>query len=62
MQVSKFFKKLDVFGQGIKFTVKGEESYKTCYGAILTVLIYLIVLVYGLNRFQKFYQRQDTAH
>ena len=62
VKVSKRLKKIDMFGQGIKFTVKGQETYKTCSGAILTLLIYVIVLVYGSNRFQKFYQRQDTSH
>ena len=62
LKVFERFRKLDLFGQGVKFTVKGEETYKTCAGAILTIIIYMVVLVYGLNRFQKFYQRQDTAH
>ena len=41
------FKQIDQFGKGIKFSAKGQTTYKTCFGAILSVIIYSVVFVYA---------------
>ena len=45
------FKQLDSFGESIKFTIKGGETYNTCLGAIITLFIYMTVLIYGSTKF-----------
>ena len=42
--------------------MKGATTYSTGFGAILTILIYSVVLVYGHLRYGKLINRQDTAH
>ena len=61
-RVSQSLKQLDHFGEGVKFTVKGQEAYKTFLGATITLLIYLVVMVYGSNKFNKLYHRSDTSY
>ena len=40
-------KEFDKFGQGAGFTIRGGETYGTGLGLVLTLIIYIIVLVYG---------------
>ena len=42
--------------------MKGATTYSTGFGAILTILIYSVVLVYGHLKYDKLINRQDTAH
>ncbi len=40
-----WYKGFDVFGQSFAFTYKGEETFKTMFGATATYVI-LIILIY----------------
>ena len=55
------FKSVDKFGDSVNFSVKnGSASYKTCSGAILSILIYSLILLYGGTKFTTMVKRQDT--
>ena len=56
------FKDLDLFGQGVNLTVKGKDTYRTCFGALLALQIYLTVFLYGFNKYDLLINRQDTSH
>jgi hypothetical protein len=52
-------KKIDAFGKQFQLNVKGETSYKTIFGAILSILAYssIIFLFFILGR--NFYEREN---
>ena len=46
--MSKAFKKCDDFGQPISFNFNGEQSYKTCCGGMVSLLVKVVLLgVFG---------------
>ena len=45
------FKSVDMFAQGVKFNLDGENRLKTCMGAILSILVMFTTLVYAYTRF-----------
>ena len=40
--------RFDLFGEQVKFNLDGKESFDTCCGSLVTLLIFLVVAVYGL--------------
>ena len=47
-KVYKTFKEIDMFGETIQFKFdKGKTEYKTMTGAIVTMIFYTILLLYG---------------
>ncbi len=44
------FKELDIYGESVTLTYKGESSFKTVPGAIATVLVLLTVLAFSTYR------------
>ena len=56
-------KKVDIFGDTIGFTMKGgSPTFTTCLGAVITICIYMLVLIYGQNKFLTMIFREDTSH
>ena len=53
-------KRLDMLGQGLKFTMQGSEMYQTYFGAVITIVSYFIVLMYGAYQFQIMVLREAT--
>ena len=52
---------MDRFGDTISFTVnKGNQSYKTLPGAIISLLVYAFILLYGVRKFDIMVNRLDT--
>ena len=55
------FKSLDAFGETIGFSVKkGQKSFKTVRGAVLSLIIYSLIVIYGITKFQVMLNREDT--
>ena len=52
------FKKLDIFGEHIKFTFEKNHSFKTQFGASLSVLLGVILLTFGLSQVNKLVQSE----
>ena len=44
-------KSIDMFGESVNFSVKGEESFKTASGAFLTMFMLVLFLAYALLKF-----------
>ena len=61
-KISEAFRKIDAFGEGIDFTIKGGKKFGTSIGAILTLLIYLVVGFYAQTKLVKLIYRLDTTH
>ena len=56
------FKQFDLFGKEIRFRRKENEELTSCYGTVLTVLIYFLLIIYAQMKVQKLYFRSDTTH
>lgn len=41
------FRKIDIFGNGVRFQVEKGETYKTCRGAFATLLMYILVVAFA---------------
>lgn len=50
INIGSFFKSVDIYGEKVTLTYKGEDSFKTYPGALITVLIIGTVLAYGIFR------------
>ena len=53
--------KIDKFGSGINFNIAGKDHYQTKVGSLITLSIYIIVLIYGSQKFTKVVNRSDTS-
>lgn len=58
-RLGDYFKTIDVYGEKISLTYKGEESFKTYPGAITSLLILSLVLLYGVFRSYLLIYRVD---
>ena len=55
------FKNIDIFGHPISLTFKGNHSYKTTFGAFVTVIVGFGIMAYSLSRLQHLITRQDPV-
>ena len=45
------FERLDIFGKPLpSFNIKGRDSVNTMIGGLCTVMLYAIVLLYGITK------------
>ena len=55
-------KSIDIFGEKVNFNIDGADSHKSFFGAFVTIIITLIVLSYGLDKFILMTEYRDTIH
>ena len=53
---------LDLFGQGVGFSVNGKGTFKSFIGLVFSIGILATVLPFGLNKFIKCMEHSDTLH
>lgn len=56
-----YFKSIDIYGEKISLTYKGEDSFRTYPGAITSFLVLALMLSYGTFRFYLCLNKSDTA-
>ena len=62
-RTAKIMKSIDIFGDSINFSAKdGERSYKTCVGAFVTLLLFILLSLYSTKRFIIMINRDDTKY
>lgn len=49
--ISRHLQKCDLYGQSAQLTIDGQEKKKSCFGGIITLIVMILVLVYGIFRF-----------
>ena len=52
---------VDLFGETAAFTINDEATYKSICGTILSMIIILIMSIYGTRRFEIMMERSDTS-
>ena len=42
---------IDLYGESTAFTVNGSASYPSFCGTIMSLIVFLVVLPYGINKY-----------
>ena len=61
-RVSSLFKKLDFYPEDISFRESGDESFKSVFGACISLLIVFMVLIYATSKAQILFLKEDTKY
>lgn len=48
-RIERFFKKLDRFGYEVEMHFEGSSSFKTIFGALVSLIVYILILINALN-------------
>ena len=56
------FKHIDRFGEQVQFKVNGSDTYKSVFGALISLGIFATVGAYGINKFFIMKARGDTTY
>ena len=54
--------KFDCFGETIGFNIKGQKSYGTVFGSLLSILISALTMVYAWSKFFHMQNYDDTQY
>jgi hypothetical protein len=46
----KGIKQIDIYGQDINLTYRGDQNFKTTPGAIVTIFVFIVLLSYAAYR------------
>ncbi len=49
-KVGSKFKEIDLYGESVSLTYKGEQSYKTMPGAFVSVIVLLTMIAFSTYR------------
>ena len=56
----KLFQKSDLFAQNVAFRENKGDSFTSCYGATISILITIITCVYAANKTIILKERDDS--
>ena len=56
----RIFSHIDVFGETVGFDIGGAGSVKSIFGALLTLITFCIVFIYGSNKFMVMINREGS--
>ena len=56
------YKRLDIFGQPISFTYKGQRHYTSYLGATISIIEFILILAYLGNELSSVYYRDPTIN
>ena len=59
--IGGYFKSLDLFSTNFTFKTNGNDSFQTGFGACMSLMIMLIVALYGINKFFIMRNYDDTS-
>ena len=60
-QFSSVFQKVDLFGTDVSFRENGKDHFTTNCGAITSILIIALVVIYGYEKFLICSNREDNT-
>jgi len=55
------FKEVDLYGEQVSLTYKGEQSFKTMPGAIVSVIVIIVILAFSIYRCITFFTKSDPS-
>ena len=51
---------IDKYGESASFNISGRSSYTSVYGTIISMLVFIVVIPYGVNKFVVMKNYEDT--
>lgn len=60
IRISSLLKSIDLFGDKVQFKVKDKTTFVTLPGALVTLMIYFLIVLYGQQKFRIMWQYEDT--
>ena len=57
-----FIRKFDLFSQRIMFTYKGESSFSTFFGGLVSIIIFASMMVYSALLVQVMINRENSIN
>ena len=61
-RVKDSFLSSDLFAQQIGFNIEGKKSLGSVFGALMSICIIAIVLIYGRYKLEDWINFEDTSH
>ncbi len=58
-KVGSKFKEMDLYGEQVSLTYKGDQSYKTIPGALMSLIVVLTIMAFGTYRCSVFVMKDD---
>ena len=59
-KLAKLFQKSDLFAKNVAFRENRGDSFTSCYGATISILITIITCVYAANKIIILKERDDS--
>ena len=61
-EISGYLKSFDKFGDSVEFKINGRTTFGTWTGSIVTLIIYILISIYGYKKFFIMWDYQDTIN
>ena len=58
--IGERIKGFDMYGKTITFTYKGQDQFKTFIGGIVSIILFFVAIIYGVNLLNVMVNRNDT--
>ena len=59
LRIASLVRSLDKFGHSIKVNYRGEESFNSFFGGVLTIVVYSLTLVMVISAIKEMIQMND---
>ena len=61
-QLNNAFQRLDLFGSDVSLRENGQEQFTTCFGALISLLILIVVFNYAVDKYTTLVEYGDTVY
>ena len=61
-QLNSAFQRLDLFGSDVSLRENGQEQFTTCFGALISLLILIVVFNYTVKKYTTVVEYGDTVY
>ena len=52
---------IDKYGESASFNIDGNRTFRSVYGTVISILVLLVAIPYGVNKFVVMQGRDDTS-
>ena len=61
-RLANTIKSLDSFGTPIQLKVNGQDAHKSYFGALMSLVVFSITMIYASKRYDIMTSHRDTKH
>ena len=61
-KLSSAFQRFDLFGSDVGLRENGQEQFTTCFGALVSLLILIVVFNYATGKYTTLVEYGDTVY